>query len=317
VDVDGGWGTSVTRSRNAGRGSVRLFVAFLLVVGGIAAAGIAVSTTRASASTGPVWPISGRIVQVTGGRNGHPGVDISASVGTPVYAAQGGKVTNSISDPAGYGCNVVIDHAGGWTTIYAHMSQTSFVPGTVVRQGALIGLSGGSQGGACSGNSTGPHLHFEFDLNGSPVRGWEHDAISVNQTTTANAAMPASPAGFTVGSTFNDGQIVRTPDGALYRVAGGAPLHLTGCAGAASTFCTGAITEVPQSTLTDMPPRPSAGVVLYAVETGAVYVTSGAAPTLVATCAGTARKLCTGARITVNQGTIDALEPPLTLPLID
>ena len=302
----------MTSLRDAAAASIRVLVSFVLLVGGLAAVGVAVSATPASALGQPVWPISGRISQLTGGPRGHPGLDIAAPVGTPVHAAQSGTVARSLDNPGGYGCNVVIDHGGGWTTIYAHMSQTFFSPGTVVRQGALIGLSGGNRASACSGNATGPHLHFEFDWNGSPVRSWEDGAVAVNQTTTANMAMPASPPGFTAGSAFNDGQILRVPGGGLFRVAGGAPLRLTSCAGAAASFCTGAITNVSQATLDAMATRPSTGIVLYAVETGALYVTSEDAPTLVTACAGTARSLCAAPRITVNQGTIDALDRALS-----
>ena len=175
---------------------------------GLSAAGVVASTVPAGAATGPTWPVSGRVSQLTGAS--HPGVDIGAPVGTPVYAAQDGIVTAPLGT-SGYGCNVVIDHGGGWTTVYAHMSETSFIAGTAVRRGALVGRSGGPIAGACSGNSSGPHLHFEFDLDGTPVRGWERDAISSGQGTTAKTPMPA-PAGFPSGPPgFNDGQILARP----------------------------------------------------------------------------------------------------------
>ena len=62
-----------------------------------------------------------------------------------------------------------------------------------------------------------------------------------------------------------------------------------------------------------MPTRPANGIVLYAVESGALYVTGESAPTPVISCSGATRRLCAGSRITVNQGTIDALSQPLAV----
>jgi hypothetical protein len=154
----------------------------------------------ALAYLGPAWPISGQVTQITGpAPNGHPGIDIGAAVGTPVYATSDGVVVDPIYDPYGYGCNVQIAHASGsaWTTIYAHLSQIVVSTGTVVVQHtSLIGYSGGAQGAPCAGNSQGPHLHFGFLLNGSPQRSWEAGQIYVGQQVAANTAMPAFPGGF-------------------------------------------------------------------------------------------------------------------------
>ena len=93
----------------------------------------------------------------------HAGVDWAAPTGTPIVAAGAGTVISNVS--ASYGNVVYIDHAGGLQTRYAHMDR--FAPGiqtgTVVKQGDLIGYVG------TTGRSTGPHLHFEVHLNGTPV----------------------------------------------------------------------------------------------------------------------------------------------------
>lgn len=93
----------------------------------------------------------------------HTGVDYPVSVGTPVYAVQDGKVTGANWGKA-YGTQVVIDQkaigtganriAGGWA-MYAHLSKVMVKPGDVVKKGQQIGLSGNT------GNSSGPHLHYE------------------------------------------------------------------------------------------------------------------------------------------------------------
>ena len=60
-----------------------------------------------------IWPISGSITQSSAPAPGHPGIDIGAVVGTPVFAAASGAVVAPFNDPGGYGCNVVINHTGG------------------------------------------------------------------------------------------------------------------------------------------------------------------------------------------------------------
>ena len=90
----------------------------------------------------------------------HKGVDINASVGAPIVAADGGTVLVSGNDPEGYGIYVSIYHGGGRSTLYAHMSSSAVVKDQVVSQGQVIGYAGSS------GNSTGPHLHLEMKKNG-------------------------------------------------------------------------------------------------------------------------------------------------------
>ncbi|MDY6902740.1 MAG: peptidoglycan DD-metalloendopeptidase family protein [Cyanobacteriota bacterium] len=91
---------------------------------------------------------------ITGNRRFHSGIDIAAASGTPVLAAYSGKV--EISDwVSGYGITVILNHNSAQQTLYGHMSETFVRPGQWVERGAVIGRVGST------GNSTGPHLHFE------------------------------------------------------------------------------------------------------------------------------------------------------------
>lgn len=86
----------------------------------------------------------------------HPGIDIGGQSGNAIYAADSGVIVYSGWNDLGYGYVVVIDHGNGWQTTYAHLSQIYAGCGASVAQGATIGLMG------TTGNSTGPHLHFEM-----------------------------------------------------------------------------------------------------------------------------------------------------------
>lgn len=94
----------------------------------------------------------------------HQGVDFAAPAGTPVYAAGEGRIAFAATR-GDYGTTVVINHTGGISTLYAHLSaiQRGLRPGSLVRQGQVIGRVGST------GMSTGPHLHFEVRRNESPV----------------------------------------------------------------------------------------------------------------------------------------------------
>lgn len=96
------------------------------------------------------------------GRELHSGLDMSAATGTPIRAALSGTVTKSCRTNS-YGNYTVIDHGNGITTAYAHQSERLAKVGDTVTVGQVIGLVGST------GNSTGPHLHFEVRVNGSLV----------------------------------------------------------------------------------------------------------------------------------------------------
>lgn len=88
--------------------------------------------------------------------NTHPGLDVSAGLGAPIYASETGVVVFSGWSTRGYGNLVIIDHGNGWQTAYAHLSQINYGCGQAIAQGQVLGLAGST------GNSTGPHLHFEM-----------------------------------------------------------------------------------------------------------------------------------------------------------
>jgi murein DD-endopeptidase MepM/ murein hydrolase activator NlpD len=116
-------------------------------------------------AAGFIWPVEGTVTSGFGYRWGrmHEGIDISVAEGTPIRAAASGTVIlmQSEYESGGYGNYTCIDHGGGLSTCYAHQSSFATSVGAQVSQGDVIGLSGNT------GNSTGPHLHFEVRINGA------------------------------------------------------------------------------------------------------------------------------------------------------
>ncbi len=112
------------------------------------------------------WPLTDRgfVTQalVAGSANDHPGLDIATPTDSYVRASGSGDVAEVGEDPV-YGNYVMIDHADGYRTVYAHASQILVARGNPVRQNEVIALSGST------GRSTAPHLHFEILRNGKPV----------------------------------------------------------------------------------------------------------------------------------------------------
>lgn len=117
-----------------------------------------------------IWPTMGDVTSQFGWRNSpndgssdyHPGVDIANNVGTPVVATADGKVIIS-GRSSGYGNLIEIDHGNGITTFYGHNSQLIVQVGQMVKKGQMIAYMGST------GNSTGPHVHYEIRMNGTPV----------------------------------------------------------------------------------------------------------------------------------------------------
>ena len=117
-----------------------------------------------------LWPVTGRLTSSFGERldpfNGegafHAGLDIATAYGTPVRAPADGVIAKA-GPASGYGREMIVDHGGGVTTIYGHMSGFAVIAGQLVRQGQVIGYVGSA------GRSTGPHLHYEVRINNLPV----------------------------------------------------------------------------------------------------------------------------------------------------
>ena len=103
-----------------------------------------------------------RVHPITGELKNHNGMDIASNMGTTVYAADGGQVVLA-EWYGGYGNCIMIDHGNGYKTLYGHLSAIGVSEGQSVSQGAVIGAVGST------GNSTGPHLHFEVYANGSRI----------------------------------------------------------------------------------------------------------------------------------------------------
>lgn len=123
-----------------------------------------VVNTGGTSSQGMIWPLNGAVTSGYGPRWGsmHTGIDIDGVTGQPIVAAKAGRVILAGAYSA-YGNAVIIDHGGGISTLYGHMSAFNTSRGASVSQGQVIGYVG------CTGSCTGDHLHFEVRVNGSPV----------------------------------------------------------------------------------------------------------------------------------------------------
>ena len=121
-----------------------------------------VSPDSGAGQGGCIWPTRGSVTSEYGSRWGrlHAGIDIAAGTGTPIGAAKSGTVIFA-GTMSGYGNAVIVDHGGGFATLYAHQSRLASSEGDKVSQGETIGYVGNT------GRSTGPHLHFETRYGGS------------------------------------------------------------------------------------------------------------------------------------------------------
>ncbi len=110
------------------------------------------------------WPAHGELSSRFGYRWGrlHAGIDIANDIGTPVSAAMSGRVTYAGWE-SGYGYTIVIEHSRGYETLYGHLSGFAVGTGQYVRAGQVIAYMGNT------GNSTGPHVHFEVHKNGGLI----------------------------------------------------------------------------------------------------------------------------------------------------
>jgi murein DD-endopeptidase MepM/ murein hydrolase activator NlpD len=123
-----------------------------------------------------IWPVPGSEISQYWGPCGYPfeppyfgyphfhtGIDLAAPFGRPVYAAADGVVVAASRSSVGYGDHVIIAHDSHTFTLYGHLETFAVHPGDNVRQGQMIGLVGST------GNSTGPHTHFELRVDRTPA----------------------------------------------------------------------------------------------------------------------------------------------------
>ncbi|MEM9135128.1 MAG: peptidoglycan DD-metalloendopeptidase family protein [Actinomycetota bacterium] len=140
------------------------------LIAGSAPAPISIPEPSEPSALGYQWPLPGtvtspygyRIHPVFGTRKLHAGIDVGAGRGTPIAATSGGVVIYT-GYRGGYGNTVIVDHGGGFTSLYAHMSEIGVNNGQGVDRGDIVGLVG------ATGTATGNHLHFEIRLNGTAV----------------------------------------------------------------------------------------------------------------------------------------------------
>jgi len=133
--------------------------------------------------TPSIWPVDGKLESGFGGRRNpfggssyefHDGQDIDAPSGAPIVAGAKGLVT-FVGWQHGYGRLIVIDHGGGLTTRYGHLSEFDIEQGVEVARGQFIGRVGST------GRSTGPHLHYEIRINDDPVNPLQYLLSSTKQ----------------------------------------------------------------------------------------------------------------------------------------
>ncbi|MEY4354556.1 MAG: hypothetical protein RLZZ609_2797 [Cyanobacteriota bacterium] len=101
-----------------------------------------------------ISPFGMRYSESRGAWKMHTGIDLIVTEGTPVLAAAGGRVI-LVDEVSGYGLTVVVDHGGGWQTLYAHLFELAVQPGEMVTRAQPLGRVGDS------GRASTPHLHFE------------------------------------------------------------------------------------------------------------------------------------------------------------
>ena len=109
----------------------------------------------------------------------HGGIDIGAKVGTPIKSIADGKVIAAGQLDSKCGDGISIEHAEGLTSSYCHLSGISVKAGDIVKQGVVIGLTGGAVGAKGSGNSQGPHLHLTLKKNGQRVDPMQYFGSSI------------------------------------------------------------------------------------------------------------------------------------------
>jgi murein DD-endopeptidase MepM/ murein hydrolase activator NlpD len=114
-----------------------------------------------------IWPSYNRFLSGNDFWSGHLGIDIAGATGDQVWASDAGVVVFAGWAQGGYGNMVMVDHGNGYQTLYAHLSSVRTYCGKSVGAGSVIGSIGST------GNSTGPHLHFEIRVWGQFINPWQ------------------------------------------------------------------------------------------------------------------------------------------------
>ena len=113
-----------------------------------------------------MWPVQASFLSGFDFSSDHPGIDIAAGMGSPVYAADSGVIRMEGNDDSSYGNVIEIDHGNGFSTVYAHLSVIEVQACKSVYAGQRIGLAGKT------GNADGAHLHFEVIQDGEYIDPW-------------------------------------------------------------------------------------------------------------------------------------------------
>lgn len=114
-----------------------------------------------------VWPSSATYLSGYDYSSVHHGIDIAGEIGNPIYASDSGVVVYEGWNNSGYGNLIIVDHGNGWQTVYGHLNEIYVDCAQSVYQGDVIGALG------TTGNSTGPHLHFEIRKDAGYVNPWD------------------------------------------------------------------------------------------------------------------------------------------------
>ena len=153
-----------------------------------------------------IWPDVAPITQGYGlQKDGsfHPGVDIGVPVGSNVLASAVGTVTNAGNIGVG-GNTLVIADPSGYETVYADLGALKVKIGDKITQGETIAISDGTKGGATSGTSTGPHVHFQIDQGAGAVHNIDPIPLLPTSTPSTSGAPTPSKAPSTSSSILND-----------------------------------------------------------------------------------------------------------------
>ena len=129
----------------------------------LAAGRIVTNPPGVCSRSGYAWPSHGKISRGFRPDENHKGLDITAKIGTPIYAARAGKVIYADNELSGFGNCIIIQHDPVWTTFYAHNNKNFVRAGDVVQAGQQIAEVGET------GRATGPHLHFEIRQDGTAL----------------------------------------------------------------------------------------------------------------------------------------------------